>query len=429
MTEFGLVLAGGGAKGGYEIGVWKALRELNINIKAIAGTSVGALNGAIMTQGDYDAAYNLWTNLAMQDVINLEDLLNEDFKINTKNTAVAIKKIFNNKGLDVTPLRETLKKYIDEDLIRNSPINFALVTFSLTDFKPVMVYKKDIPQGELINYLMASSCFPSFKATEIDNKKFIDGGVYDNMPISLIENLGIENVITVDVSGVGRVRKKKYKNLNILPIKNSEYLGQTLVFDGESSKRNITIGYLDTLKAFKEVDGYSYYFKKESSTLLNKLENSELLYLMDFLGIKGKPKKNDKLIEFALLKELKKYVTEHLNSTNILYGALEITAEVLGINRLEIYTYDKLTRAILKNYNMLKSTYILSDFDILKFNIENLKNIDRKLLLVCNTTLKDYNNEIINLRRFCSVTFPKIAIANMFITLLIYRNSNESSDS
>lgn len=425
MKEFGLVLAGGGAKGGYEIGVWKALRELNINIKAIAGTSVGALNGAIMTQGDYDDAYNLWTNLAMQDVINLEDLLNKDYKISAKNTTLALKKILDNKGLDVTPLRETLKKYINEDLIRNSPIDFALVTFSLTDFKPLMVYKKDIPQGELINYLMASSCFPSFKVTEIGDKKYIDGGVYDNMPISLIENLGIENVITVDVSGVGRVRKKKYKNLNIIPIKNSEYLGQTLVFDGETSKRNITIGYLDTLKAFKEVDGNNFYFKKEPSTLLSKLENRETLYLKDFLGITSGTRTKDKLIEFTLLKELKSHVKGHLSSTNILYGALEITAEVLGINRLEIYTYDKLTRIILKNYNMLKSTCILSDFYISKFTLENLKNIDKKLLLVCNTTLKDHSYEIINLRRFCSITFPKISIANMFITLLIYRNSDE----
>ena len=42
--EFGLVLAGGGTKGAYEVGVWKALKELNINITAIAGTSIGALN-------------------------------------------------------------------------------------------------------------------------------------------------------------------------------------------------------------------------------------------------------------------------------------------------------------------------------------------------------------------------------------------------
>ena len=42
-----LVLSGGGAKGSYQLGVWKALRELNIKFDIITGTSVGALNGAL----------------------------------------------------------------------------------------------------------------------------------------------------------------------------------------------------------------------------------------------------------------------------------------------------------------------------------------------------------------------------------------------
>lgn len=52
--EFGLVLAGGGTKGAYEVGVWKALKELNISITAIAGTSIGALNAALILQDDFE---------------------------------------------------------------------------------------------------------------------------------------------------------------------------------------------------------------------------------------------------------------------------------------------------------------------------------------------------------------------------------------
>ena len=51
-----LVLSGGGAKGSYQIGVWKALRELNIHFDIITGTSSGALNGALMTQNSYHKA-------------------------------------------------------------------------------------------------------------------------------------------------------------------------------------------------------------------------------------------------------------------------------------------------------------------------------------------------------------------------------------
>ena len=54
--EYGLVLEGGGAKGAYQIGAWKAMQEAGVKIKGIAGTSVGALNGALICMGDLEKA-------------------------------------------------------------------------------------------------------------------------------------------------------------------------------------------------------------------------------------------------------------------------------------------------------------------------------------------------------------------------------------
>ena len=48
-----LVLSGGGSKGSYQIGVWKALRKLHIKFDIVTGTSVGALNGALVAQKNY----------------------------------------------------------------------------------------------------------------------------------------------------------------------------------------------------------------------------------------------------------------------------------------------------------------------------------------------------------------------------------------
>lgn|GEM_PF-5830216 len=66
----GLVLSGGGAKGAYQIGCWQALEELGItNFAALSGTSVGALNAALISQGKYDAAYNVWDNMGFSVVM------------------------------------------------------------------------------------------------------------------------------------------------------------------------------------------------------------------------------------------------------------------------------------------------------------------------------------------------------------------------
>ena len=61
--SYALALEGGGAKGAYQIGAWKALREAGVKIDAVAGTSVGALNGALIVMGDLEKAEAIWYNL------------------------------------------------------------------------------------------------------------------------------------------------------------------------------------------------------------------------------------------------------------------------------------------------------------------------------------------------------------------------------
>lgn len=57
--EYGLVLEGGGAKGAYQIGAWKALKEAGVKINAVAGTSVGALNGALICMDELEMAQQM----------------------------------------------------------------------------------------------------------------------------------------------------------------------------------------------------------------------------------------------------------------------------------------------------------------------------------------------------------------------------------
>lgn len=71
--EYGLVLEGGGAKGAYQIGAWKALKEAGVKIKGIAGTSVGALNGALICMGDIETAENLWKNISYSKIMSVDD--------------------------------------------------------------------------------------------------------------------------------------------------------------------------------------------------------------------------------------------------------------------------------------------------------------------------------------------------------------------
>ena len=66
-----LVLAGGGAKGSYQIGVWRALQELNWHPAIITGASVGTLNGCMFAMGKDKEAEELWRSLEIHDVLDV----------------------------------------------------------------------------------------------------------------------------------------------------------------------------------------------------------------------------------------------------------------------------------------------------------------------------------------------------------------------
>src|SRR5699024_11181441 len=67
----GLVLAGGGARGSYQVGVWRALDELGWTAGAVTGTSVGCLNGAMYVLGQYETARDMWLTICCDDDIDL----------------------------------------------------------------------------------------------------------------------------------------------------------------------------------------------------------------------------------------------------------------------------------------------------------------------------------------------------------------------
>ena len=78
--EYGIVLEGGGARGSYQIGAWKALREAGIKIRGIAGASVGALNGALICMDDLEKAEKIWENIRYSQVMDVDDTVIETVK-------------------------------------------------------------------------------------------------------------------------------------------------------------------------------------------------------------------------------------------------------------------------------------------------------------------------------------------------------------
>lgn len=252
-TQKALVLAGGGARGSYQVGVWRALTELGWRPQIITGTSVGSLNGAMFALDLYETARDMWLTIRSQDVMELPE---EDADLSELHRFLrdAVKA----GGMDVTPLEEIVERVLDEDKLRTSPIRFGLVTVEQRGLKARELPLEEIPEGKVKDYLLASAaCFPALRARQIDGVKFLDGGYSDNMPTGLAKTMGAEELVCVDLEGVGITRPNR-TGLPTTMIKSYWELGDILHFDPDTARRNIELGYYDTLRAFGKLRGCAY---------------------------------------------------------------------------------------------------------------------------------------------------------------------------
>ena len=151
-----IALAGGGTKGAYQVGAWKAMRELGIPFDIVTGTSIGSVTAALMVQDDFDRAWELWTHITEEQIM----LERADATPHEKRELAALAEHpeqliarvrdwadLNRRTADISPYRALVHKYLDEARFFASPVDFGLMTARFPSFQPVEVRKQDIAPG------------------------------------------------------------------------------------------------------------------------------------------------------------------------------------------------------------------------------------------------------------------------------------------
>lgn len=191
----GLLLEGGGMRGLYTAGILDVFMENNIKIDGIIGVSAGALfgmnykskqkgrvlryNKKYAKNRDYMGFYSLLTT---------GNIMNEDF-------------CFNRIVNELDP--------VDFETYRNSPIEFYAVVTNVETGKPEYIKLDDLENKESLEYLRASGSMPFVsKPVIISNKKYLDGGISDSIPIEKIMSMGYDKIIVVLTRPAGYQKKK-----------------------------------------------------------------------------------------------------------------------------------------------------------------------------------------------------------------------------
>ncbi len=295
-----LVLGGGGGKGAYQIGVWKALRDMKIEINMVYGSSVGALNGILVAQNSYNEAVDIWLSNTTTKIFSINPSEDVPLVIPFKDiSGLPMEEIFGyaqgivNGGADSSGLREIIEKALDENTLRNSTIDFGINITTASSMKKNYTYLSDIPHGKVIDYILASAaCFPVAHSVSIDGVSYVDGGLSDNLPVTMAVDMGADQIICVDLYTVGLIPKQRIELAKDLAkdfkyIKPKWDIGNVLFFDEKVSRQSIVLGYIDCMKSFGKLIGDKYAFKLDTfkSHNTNKvIVESQMLSIFEHLA-------------------------------------------------------------------------------------------------------------------------------------------------
>ncbi len=343
-----LVLSGGGSRGAYECGAWQALRELNVRLDGVYGTSIGALNAALVAQGDLDAAVSLWSNISIRQIVAVEE--DEDFSVESmlsrkRDIIPFLLENAHNFKMDVSPLVRLMHEKLDEGRVRASGMRLGMMLTRVPQLGGRAVRLEEIPQGQLADYLLASaSCFPIFPLKEIDGEKYMDGGYVDNMPIAMAIEDGAEEVIAVDIHP--QPVHPEYACMPFLKqIHPLHDLGGFMDFNPQLLRRSRMMGYYDTMKAYGRFDGIRYTFTRVNDLKVSDAARRYTRQIALF-DASSEARDSDAVLIGALGAETPLRV---LSWKDALLRGLELCAQVMGFREDAIYDMDVLTGRML-NY-------------------------------------------------------------------------------
>ena len=354
MKKRALVLAGGGTRGIYQLGVLEALREINeYRFDIITGTSVGALNALMLVQHDFEAMQDMYEHLEADQIINgfVPSDMNVTSLFRERDQLIpSFKTWLNQHGVDIRPLEEMVHKYYHEDRFFSSEIEFGCIAATMRGHDPVYVTKEMMKDGTAEDWLIASaSAFPVFPAREINGVEYVDGGYFDNFPVDFALRLGAEEIIAIDLSFEPR-HPNYLGRKNVIYIHPHEELFKFLDFDKEKMRHARRIGYLDAMKAFGRLQGENYAFAPFEMPKWFDAWYRDVLLLETRIklanGINGQLRSS----QYVTDKIKMMYHVSKLTDEQYLYGMMDTLMELCGCDNEKVYEYYEARNWVLANF-------------------------------------------------------------------------------
>ena len=283
--KIGLVLAGGGGKGAYELGVWKALDELKLTkyITVFSGTSIGAFNSVLFAMNDMKKADELWEEVTMDKLVPISksELIKRGIGLYIGGKNLQLAKKFLNYKLEHGAIAndgaiEVVEKYLDFNKIKeNNKICYAACT-KLSDFSAKYFKINDFDEETGKKIVLASASLPLiYDCTEVLGEKYIDGGIADNIPIQPVYGENCNIIIVVLLSKEAQFDRTLYPNSKLIVISpenlDENTITGTLNLNTDAKRIRIIEGYNDTINKLEPIKELFEYIIKEEEERKNPI--------------------------------------------------------------------------------------------------------------------------------------------------------------
>lgn len=273
-NRFGMVLSGGGAKGSYQVGVFKALKEYDIEITAVSGSSVGGINAFAYASMSYEQLEKLWDEFTFGDFFNADDDWSDGLS-------------------DRSGLESILDKCVTPGILDGAIPVFNTICEDERKAEYRLLNNKT-PE-EIKKILLATSAMPMIYSTvNIDGREYTDGGVADNLPVYPLYVNDYKNLIVVGLSEKLRIDKERFKTDKLIEIYPSHDLGDlltgTLNFDKKYQQFARKLGYRDAKRAINE------YFGIDNGCHTADYDYNQIMHELKAEGLKDDIERNMNLL-------------------------------------------------------------------------------------------------------------------------------------
>lgn len=244
--SYALCLGGGGGKGAYQLGVYRALAEYGLidKVTAISGTSIGAINAVLFACNNPDRSEEAWKRIHFETVFDVDP----DLMFNDKPGFMSRREMIN-----------LMDSYVDYKELSEAEITvYATIAECVQDGERQAEYISlaGMDADDIRTVVLASSTLPMlYESVTYNGKEYCDGGLADNVPVKPLYDMGYRNIVVCGLNPDSKKDISAYTDADIIEIYPSVSLGDlidgTLNFSANSVKFRSLLGYKDAMRALK----------------------------------------------------------------------------------------------------------------------------------------------------------------------------------